>query len=129
MTTPPDPYPWLPVSAVLDHLGVAPDSPEAARAGAAIERARLAAADYCERNRQDLFPVVDLTVSPVVRGPFTPGPAVVEAGVLAAARLYARKGSLVGLAAYAEFAAQILRTDPDVGLMLGVGRYAKPGVG
>lgn len=112
MATPEDPYPWLPIEAVLDHIG-GPTSP-------GVERARRAAAAYVERQRRDL------------RAAFAAGvvdPDVVEAGILGAARLHARKGSPTGTAAYAEFASSILSYDSDVERMLGIGRYARPEVG
>lgn len=117
MTTPEDPYPWLPLDSVLTWVG-------GAAVGAnseAIDRARKAAAAYCESQRRDLFPRGQITAE-------APSD-VVMAGTLATARLYARKGSPVGLASYAEFATAVLSYDPDVERMLSVGRYGKPGVG
>jgi hypothetical protein len=114
MTTPPDPYPWLPLDALADHLKVR--DVEANRD--ALERARTAAADVVERNRRDL----------AAAGEFLASPAVVEAGVLLAARLYSRTGSPVGVAAFGEFAQTIVRTDPDFAVLLGLGRFGKPGV-
>lgn len=114
MTTPPDPYPWLPLDAVIGWIGAA-----SAPNTEAIERARTAAARFCELNRRDL----------ITGGVFTPDADVVMAGVLATARLYARKGSPAGLATYAEFATAILSYDPDVERYLGIGRYAAPEVG
>ena len=46
------------------------------------------------------------------------------------ARLYARKGTPAGIATFGELgAATILRTDPDVQMLLGLGRYATPRIG
>ncbi len=116
MTTPEDPYPWLPLDVVIEWIGS-----QAAANSPAIDRARLGAAAYVEANRRDLFPRGAVT---------TEAPSdVVMAGCLAAARLYARKGSPAGLAAYAEFATAVLSRDADVERMLGIGRYAKPAVG
>lgn len=116
MATPEDPYPWLPIEAVLDHIG------NAGPASAGVERARRAAAAYVERQRRDL---ASAFASGVV------DPDVVEAGILGAARLHARKGSPTGTAtaAYAEFASSILSYDSDVERLLGIGRYARPEVG
>lgn len=118
MTTPEDPYPWLPIEAVLDHLGTAEGSPNVA----AVDRARRAAARWVERQRRDL-------AGAGVDGAFLADDDVVEAGILGAARLYARKGSPAGLAAYAEFATAVLSYDPDVERLLGIGRYGTMEVG
>lgn len=110
---------WLPAAAVLDHVGVQADAP----AAASVERARLAAAAIVERNRPDLAAAFSAD-------PPTVDDAIVEGGVLLAARLHARKGSPAGIASYGEFgAAAVLRFDPDVAQLIGVGRYAKPAIG
>lgn len=115
--TEPDPYPWLPVASVRRWLKTMPDVDDYE-----IEDVRRAAADWVEQQRNDLFVTVD------AERVFTPGPAVVQAGVLAAARLYSRKGSPAGLAAFAEFgAAEVLRSDPDVTRLLRAG--LRPRVG
>lgn len=120
MSTPEDPYPWLPIAAVADHLGVKAPG-EGGSYPAEVERARQASAAYCERQRRDL-------AEAFAAGEV--GPDVVEAGVLGAARIYARKGSPAGIASYAEFgAAGILSYDPDVERLLGIGRYGAPEVG
>lgn len=114
MTTPVDPAPWLPAADVLGHLGI--DDPESA-AGVDAERARLAAAAHVERARPDLF----------LAGVFTADAAVRYGAALLAARLYARKQSPAGLASYGEFGpAAVLRLDPDIERLVGIGRYAKP---
>lgn len=111
----PDPpaYPWLPLSAVLTHLRVAADAPQAG----AVELARAAAAAYVERVRP-----ADYTA--------TVGADVVFGAVLLAARFYSRQGSPGGIASYGEFgAAAVLRFDPDVAQLLGLGRHARPRIG
>lgn len=118
MTTPPDPYPWLPLDALVDHLRVREASLEPNRA--ALERARMAAADVVERARPDLWATVDEVST------YLASPAVVEAGVLLAARLYSRTGSPAGVAAFGEFAQTIVRSDPDFAVLLGLGRFGKP---
>lgn len=112
---------WLPAEDVLNHVGVEADAP----AAASVERARLAAAVIVERNRPDL-------AAAFAGGDDAPAvdDALIEGGVLLAARLHARKGSPAGIASYGEFgAAAVLRFDPDVAQLIGVGRYAKPAVG
>lgn len=110
---------WLPVDQVNAWLQLDPGDPQTA----AAELCRVAAADHCERQRPDLFAPVDGVLPPV-------GDRIVFAGVLAAARLYARRSSPAGLASFGEFgAAEVLRLDPDVSKLLGVGRYAPPVVG
>jgi hypothetical protein len=123
----PQPFAWLPVERVLRWLQVDAGSEQAD----VVEDCRQAAADYCERQRGDLVvieydEVTGLPTSYV----FMETESIVQAGVLAAARLYARRSSPAGLASYAEFgAAEVLRLDPDVARLLGVGRYAPPAVG
>lgn len=112
---------WLPAADLLDHLGVAEDSP----AVASVERARLAAAAQVERARRDLLVVGEDDVET-----FTATPDIVEGALLLAARLHSRKGSPVGLASYSEFGpANVPRFDADIERLLGVGRYARPRVG
>ncbi len=126
MTPEETPHAWLTTEAVLGQVGQA-----AAGDTAGIERARVAAAQFCEDNRADLFAWVEGETPDVAVRVFTPTARVVMAGVLAAARLYARKGSPTGTstAAYGEFATQVLSYDPDVERQLGIGRYAAPAVG
>lgn len=115
MSTPEDTYPWLPIEAVAEHLGV-----KALPGGgypAELDRARAASAAYAEKQRRDL-------AAAFAAGEVDPD--VVTAGVLGAARLYGRKGAPLGVASYAEFAAGMLSYDPDVERLLGVGRYASP---
>lgn len=115
----PAPFPWLPAEQVRRWLHVtSADDPAVLDV---VEDCRLAAAAYCETQRPDLLDAA---------GTFTAGFGVVQAGVLATARLYARKGSPAGIAAYSELGPfEILRIDPDVSRLLGVGRYAPPAVG
>lgn len=117
----PELYPWLPAADVRTWLQLADD--------ADVEVVRMAAADYCEEQRPDLLAIV-LEDGEPVGTLFAATPKIVQAGLLAAGRLWARKGSPAGLASYGEFgAAEILRLDPDVARLLGVGRHARPAVG
>lgn len=118
MATPDEPYPWLETAAVLDQLRLMPIRVEVE--AAAVERARVAAGEAVERVRRDL-------AGPA--GAFAATPAVVQAGVLLAARCYARSGSPLGVASFGEFATAVLRSDPDVPFLLGIGRHAKPAIG
>lgn len=120
------PFAWLPPDRVLRWLQVDPDTEQAA----VVEDCRQAAADYCERQRRDLVVTVVDGVTGLATSSFAHSESIVTAGVLAAARLYARRSSPAGLASYGEFgAAEVLRLDPDVSRLLGVGRYAPPAVG
>lgn len=115
---------WLPLAAVLAHVGVSADQPQAAE----VDRARLAAAAHVEQLRGDLVTVVIDAQGTVVS--FDAQPQVLFAATLLAARLFARRSSPTGLASYGEFGpAAVLRLDPDVERLLGVGRYAPPRVG
>ena len=107
---------WLPDADVRRHIAkVSTD------ADGNIDDARLGAAAVVERCRPDLLSVDGLT--------FDATPDVKLGGLMLAARFYARRGSPMGVASYAEMgAAQIVRTDPDVALLLGIGRFAKPKV-
>lgn len=127
MSEPPaeDPYPWLPVDLVAGWLKVSPED-------AQVEQVRRAAADYCQDVQRGLWvDVLDESDPPVVIGRlYAATDRVVQAGLIAAGRLWARKTSAAGLVSYGEFgASEILRLDPDVERLLGVGRYAPPVVG
>lgn len=120
-TPQPLPHPWLPTDANLEWLQLDPSSPLVSVA----EWCRRAAAKHCERQRRDL---VDAA------GTFAVDPDadadIVLAGLIASARLYARRVTPAGLASFGEFgAAAVLRLDPDVARLLGTGRYAAPRVG
>lgn len=118
--TPPPSYPWLPLEAVLAWLNLEEGTPHTQ----AVELARQAAAAYCQDQRRDLLDLVDGVET------FDASPQVQVAGLLAAARLFARRSTPTGLASFAEFgAAEVLRLDPDVGRLLGTGRHASPVVG
>jgi hypothetical protein len=121
----PQPYPWLPLEDVLGWLQLDADT------AGTVELCRRAGAAYCEQQRPELaVDVLDPVTGLVAGYVFTAGPAVVLAGTLAAARLYARRSSPAGLASYGEFgAAEVLRLDPDVARLLGTGRHATPRVG
>lgn len=114
MTAPADPATletWLPLPADV------PGSPGS-------HGARLAAAQLVRRARPDLFDAT--TVPPTV----PTDAAVIYGGQLLTARLWARRGSPAGIATFGEFGpGAILRLDPDVERLLGVGRYAPPRVG
>lgn len=117
----PDPYPWLPSATVLAWLKIDAGNPAAV---AAVETARLAAADWCQGQRPDLWTVA----GDVQPAEFVAAPRVVQAGVLAAARLYHRRSSPVGIVSADELgAASVLGTDPDVRRLLG--RNRRPAVG
>lgn len=104
---------------VLSWTKVQPGSKQAA----VVERCRLAAAQYVEDVRKDLF---DAAAPPV----FQATDRVVLAGMLATARLYDRVGTASGVA-FSELggAGLILRYDPDVDRLLEIGPFAKPAVG
>lgn len=127
MTAPVDPAPWLPLPTVLAHVGVDAGSAQELDA----DRARLAAAAYVERTRPDLLKGYDDNGDGTIdRYVYEPTRDVAHAGLLLAARLFARRGTPQGLASFGEFGpGAILRLDPDVERLLGVGRHARPRVG
>lgn len=142
--TPPEPAPvrhaWLPLrdvgtpaddtytAGLLTWLQV--DGGVTSPLAGVAELCRRAAARYCERQRPDLFPTAldAITGEPVTT--FAGDDDTVMAGLILAARLYARRSSPAGLASFGELgAAEVLRLDPDVGRLLGTGRHATPAVG
>lgn len=87
----------------------------------AVEDVRRAAGAWVERQRRDLF---------TGQGIDQVGGDVLAGATLMVARLSARKGSPLGLASFAEFGpSAVLKLDPDIERLLGLGRYAKPVVG
>lgn len=124
MTEPaPPPYPWLPLSRCCRWLQVDETDTELA---AVVDDVRLAAAAWCQEQRPDLWvDVLDVDGVTVIGRTYTAPDQVAQAGVMATARLYARRSSPAGLASYGDFgAAEVLRLDPDVNRLLGTGRYA-----
>lgn len=106
-------YEWLPVEDVAG-----PGYQGDPAADVDLEAARAGAASYVERVRPDLDWVAG------------PSDDVKLGALILARRFYARKGSPMGVATFAEFgAAQIVRLDPDVERLLGLGRHAKPRIG
>lgn len=111
-----DAHAWLPAADLLTWLKVTAGSDNANTA----ELCRVAAARVIERNRPELK-LEELT------DPADAPDDVQLGGVLLAARLYARDGSPQGIATFGELGAStILRSDPDIGQLVGVGRWAKP---
>lgn len=112
---------WLPIQRVTRHIGLPDDAP----VPVGVDEKRRAAAAVVERARKDLFGVDEVGAQT-----FAGDDAVVEGAALYAARLYARRETPAGLASYGEFGpAPVLRLDPDVERLLGLGRYAKPALG
>lgn len=125
-TPPPTTYPWLTPEAVLDWLQLTTESPLAGVA----EFCRTASAAYCERQRRDLLDEVTDPETGETVVTFDADPDVVMAGLIGAARVFARRSTPAGLASYGEFgAAEVLRLDPDVSRLLGTGRHGVPRVG
>lgn len=111
---------WLPIADVRSHMGVPVGDPDPD----GLELARKAAAAYVERVRPDRFGVEDgVDVAHI-------DDAILAGAVILTARLYARRQSPAGIASYGEFGpAPVLRLDPDVERLIGVGRYARPTFG
>jgi hypothetical protein len=116
-------YDWLPVDDVERHIAKVSSAPDGD-----VEPYRAAAAAVVERARKDLLLTEIVDDVPVVT--FTPDAAVKLAGLMLASRYYARRGSALGVASFGEFGAtEILRYDPDVASLLGLGRAARPKIG
>lgn len=127
--------PWLPATAVRDQLpGVALDGD--GNLPADVELHRLAAADFVEDERRDLVipavpAVLDVdgvtVLEPAVPASFGATPRIVLGAAMLVSRLKARQGSPQGLVGFGEFGpATVMREDPDVARMLGIGRFGKP---
>ena len=111
-------YAWLDQAELLDFLG----SVAAGESATDVDQARRAAAAYVESVKPSLVYAGAVPADM---------PANVIAGAqLYAARLLARRSSPGGVASFGEFGpAAVLRSDPDVDRLLGLGRYAAPQVG
>jgi hypothetical protein len=113
-------YTWPPLAETLDDLKVAAGAPNAA----AIERRVDAAASWVQAHRPDLFPAGAPAPTEA------PSDDIGLGTVMLACRLVARTGSPLGVATFAEFGpSSILRLDPDIERLLGLGRNATPAIG
>lgn len=98
-------------------------------AAGVVESCRVAAARVIERQRPEVgLELLDPAGTPADADRLAGELAdLVLGGILLTARLYARKGSPQGVATFGELgASMILRTDPDIGMLCGIGRYGKP---
>jgi hypothetical protein len=111
-------YAWITSADVAVTMGrsLAEGTPED------LDNARKAAAEFVEGRRRDLV-WLDATKTDV--------PADVWLGtVLLVNRYLARRGSPTGVAEFGDFGpAAVVRTDPDVERLLGLGRYGRPVIG
>ncbi len=107
---------WLTEAQALALIALTDDDVEGTAFGGALEAAR----DYVEGKRPELFvPGADPDVDPPV---FTPDNAVKLGTAMLAHRWYERRTSPLGAAQYTEFGGStILRYDPDIGRLLGIG--------
>lgn len=81
------------------------------------------AASYVEGRRSDLWGLTnDVEPAPV----FQPTPAVVTGAAMLAYRFYARRTSPLGVVGFTEDGAMgILKDDPDIARLLGIGRHGR----
>jgi hypothetical protein len=112
-----------------------PSSPEEARATAAAVAAWLSKEHGDTATLEQLAPTV-AAVNRIVRRWLTPdadgvwGADHVHGAVMLAARLWRRRRSPDGVAAFAgDTVAYVSRNDPDVAMLLQLGPYAPPVVG
>lgn len=111
-----DAAPWLPLPAVLENLATV----QGDRNAGLVDRVRLAAAAWVEKQRPDLLVGTD----------YLPTADVVEGAHLLVARLYARRSSPVGLASYGDAGVgAVARFDPDIEKLLGIGHRGTPVIG
>lgn len=89
----------------------------------ALTDATAAAVAFVERQRPDLETNQEAG--------YVPSPDVRMGAIMLASRLYARRGSMLGVAGFAGFegASPILRNDPDIEQLLQIGRYRPFGFG
>lgn len=114
---------WLPEADVLAYLKVDAASDNAP----AVRAARSAAVRYVERQRADL--ALDALPVPLPAADQAALGDLILGTLLLVGRLYARKGTPEGIASFGELgAAMILRADPDISMLLGIGRHGRPGV-
>lgn len=102
---------WLPLADCLTWLKVTPGTTQADQ----VELARRAAGECVEDFRRDLAGTPGEEEEPA----FGATPRIVQAGIMLTARLYTRQGSPTGLVEFGDFAAGVLRSDPDVRSLLG----------
>lgn len=89
---------------------------------AALQLAANAAAGYVEGLHPELFTTPDPLADPPVEAVFEPTPEILLGSAMLAHRWYSRRASPLGVAGYAELgAAGILRYDPDIARLLGMG--------
>lgn len=106
---------WLDPTDVANHVGGVDAAPVAE-----LEPYMAAAAAYVQTRR----PGLDYSSTDTV-------PADVKLGTaILTARLWARRGTTLGLANFGEFGpAFIARIDPDIGRLIGLGVHTTPAVG
>lgn len=89
---------------------------------ASLQLAANAAAAYVEDLHPELFTGGDPDAEPPVPAVFTPTPQLKLGAAMLAHRWYSRRAAPLGVAGYAEMgSAGILRYDPDIAKLLGIG--------
>lgn len=108
---------WLTSAVVAALLGS--DLAESVDA-ASMQQFCNGAASYVEGRRSDLWATVDDALV------FQPTPAVVTGASMLAYRFYARRTSPLGVIGFTEDGAMgILKDDPDIARLLGIGRHGR----
>lgn len=93
---------------------------------AALELARAAAQAYVEDVRPDLLVPGDPLAEPPTEDTYVPTPQVKLGAAMLAFRWYSRRGSPLGVIGFAELGTQgIMRHDPDVARLLGIGDHGR----
>lgn len=110
---------WLDAAQVVTAIG---DDLAAQTDDAALQFWCDGTRDYVEDKRRDLFVQPEDPELPPV---FTPTPRVVSGAALLAYRLYMRRNTPMGVVGFDGGAERILRDDPDIGRMLGIGKFRK----
>jgi len=113
---------WLTDSQARALIGLEPgETSDETAFGGALEAAR----DWVEKKRSDLFTAGDPLADPPVEPEFQADGAIKLGTAMLAHRWYQRRSSPLGAAQYSELGATILRYDPDIAKLLGIGTDGK----
>lgn len=111
---------WLDADTVVGVLG---DDIGAGLDLVALQAACDGARDFVEDKRPDLWVPGDPLAEPPTEDTYTPPPRVIHGAALLAYRFYSRRSTPLGVLGFTEDgAAGIMRFDPDIQDLLGIGR-------
>jgi hypothetical protein len=119
---------WLDITDVKSFLGLTPAD---VYDDEALSNAVIAAEPFVQRARPDAFELIAGSDPPAADFTTQPGPDAYFAAIQLAARLYQRRNSVIGVAAFNELGGPVYvsKFDPDIERGLRIGAYARPMVG